>query len=187
MCARRSARTEEEPRPTAVGRVASAACVWVCVWCDVVLAGRHPPNPPKWGSRGGWLFPVLLGPSLDCDAAHYVCFATTLARAIFQKGHVSAPPNPTRIASRVICVAVGCAPRRSQPPRFFLWGAGGRDQAPPIFVRGLVPLCPVAPNTFEWRLGPCGAWGIHSPASPNILKGLLRLEGISGGLMKVIS
>ena len=89
---------------------------------------------------------ILLGPSPNCDAAHYVCFATILARPFFENGSRAGPAQPNPVASR-----------RFQPPADFSLGGWGGESGPLMFEGGWSPRVPRCQKTF------CGAAGYPGP------------------------
>ena len=96
----------------------------------------------------------LLGPSLNCDAANCVCFATIPAKAFFLKGSRVGPaqPNPCSFP-RYLCRGRLRPPQISAPPELLLGGWRGGPDPPPIVGGDLVPHVPWRQNMFGGALG----------------------------------
>ena len=85
-------------------------------------------------------------------------------------------------------LSVGDAPRDLSPPdKYFQDLGAGRGTRPSSCWRVWSPVVPLRQTTFCGAPGYAGPNEIPGPASLTSLIGLLRLEGSSGDLMKVVS
>ena len=114
----------------------------------------RPPHRSEWGGDGLVIPRLSNGLSYRCDAALYVCSATTIAPASF-KIWVSCrprPPLPYSASPRSVSRGRAAVPADLSPP--VCSGGWKRGISPPhLCLGGLAPPEAVAPRSIVSRLG----------------------------------